>query len=399
MPYTEQTRTLPVRGTYDVVVAGGGIAGVAAAIAAARCGRSVCLIEKEYALGGLATLGLVVVYLPICDGRGRKVCGGLAEELLLLSAAENAGTIPSCWQRDADQAERRKHRYRVEYNPASLMLSLEKLIGEHSVKLFYDTRCCAVIRSEDDHSVSAVVVENKDGRGAVECRAIVDATGDADICALAGEPTVSLATNCAAGWYYSLVDSQPKLHKLSEPFDPAGATMLPGAGRGYAGDVADDVTAHVLASRQLIRDHQAQLRSERATDTIVPFLIPSFPGFRMTRRLCGAIEVDAVDRKEYPDNIGLIPDWRRDGPVYSIPLRAIRGVRNRNLLVAGRCVSAVGRGWDMTRAIPSCVVTGEAAGIAGAMIAAAGTAEALEAAELQTQLRGGGNRIFLSELE
>ena len=68
----EGQRELPVLGKYDVVVAGGGIAGVAAAVAAARNGASVCLLEKAFGLGGLATLGNVIVYLPICDGMGRQ---------------------------------------------------------------------------------------------------------------------------------------------------------------------------------------------------------------------------------------------------------------------------------------------------------------------------------------
>ena len=84
----EPERRVPVTGVYDVVVAGGGIAGVAAAVAAARAGASVCLLDKESALGGLATLGNVITWLPICDGRGRQVIGGLGEELLRLSVID-----------------------------------------------------------------------------------------------------------------------------------------------------------------------------------------------------------------------------------------------------------------------------------------------------------------------
>ena len=69
---TEEKRDIPVNGEYDTVVAGGGIAGVAAALAAARHGAKTLLIEKEYVLGGLATLGHVCVYLPIDDGNGKK---------------------------------------------------------------------------------------------------------------------------------------------------------------------------------------------------------------------------------------------------------------------------------------------------------------------------------------
>ncbi len=84
----EPARQLPISGSYDIAVIGGGIAGVSAAIAAARQGASVCLIEKENALGGLATLGNIVVYLPLCDGLGHKVSGGVSEELLKLSVRD-----------------------------------------------------------------------------------------------------------------------------------------------------------------------------------------------------------------------------------------------------------------------------------------------------------------------
>ena len=93
---------------YDVVVCGGGVAGVAAALAAARHGARTCLLEKEYALGGLATLGLIVVYLPLCDGEGVQMSGGLAEELLHTAlkygprraAGRLAGPPRHPWRRD-----------------------------------------------------------------------------------------------------------------------------------------------------------------------------------------------------------------------------------------------------------------------------------------------------------
>ena len=85
----EPERTLPVRyADYDVIVAGGGIAGIAAALAAARAGKRVLLLERMFALGGLATLGLVTIYLPLCDGKGHQLSFGLAEELLKLSIRE-----------------------------------------------------------------------------------------------------------------------------------------------------------------------------------------------------------------------------------------------------------------------------------------------------------------------
>ena len=90
----EPGRDVPVIGEYDVVVVGGGIAGAAAAVAAAREGASTCLIEKANGLGGLATLGLIEVYLPLCDGRGRQVIAGLAETFMLNSLKYGPGEVP-----------------------------------------------------------------------------------------------------------------------------------------------------------------------------------------------------------------------------------------------------------------------------------------------------------------
>ena len=76
--YLNEENLVPVAGKYDVIVFGGGVAGGGAALAAKRNGCSTLLIEKSIMLGGLATLGLIAVYLPLCDGKGRKMVGWIA---------------------------------------------------------------------------------------------------------------------------------------------------------------------------------------------------------------------------------------------------------------------------------------------------------------------------------
>lgn len=96
--WIRETLQTPVRGEYDVIVCGGGVAGVSAAMAARREGASVLLLEKAVNLGGLATVGLISWYEPICDGKGRRVMGGMPEELMELSMKYGFSTLPEGWK-------------------------------------------------------------------------------------------------------------------------------------------------------------------------------------------------------------------------------------------------------------------------------------------------------------
>jgi glycine/D-amino acid oxidase-like deaminating enzyme len=400
----ESPCALPVSGAYDVVVAGGGIAGVAAAVAAARNGMSVCLLEKTCALGGLATLGNVTIWLPMCDGRGRQVIGGLPEELIKLSVAElhrdNPSArfigIPPCWCRGGDTEERRNVRYQADFNPASYLLALEKLVVDAGVKLLYDTRVCAVTRGT--LRVSHLVVENKSGRSAIACRMVVDATGDADICFLAGEQTEALDTNVLAAWFYCLHENALTLNHLTNHYSPS-ATKDEAVGPFFRGDDAEQVTAQILGSRELIRKRLADIRTRHPDADIQIISLPTIACFRMTRRLVGCFSLGERHIHQWlEDSVGLTGDWRKAGPVYAIPWRSLHGILNRNLLVAGRCISVDATAWDVTRAIPTCALTGTATGTAAALAVEQFNADAhsIAVSELQRRL---ANQGFLLDPE
>ena len=372
----EPSRDIFVSGQYDVVVVGGGMAGVAAAVAAARNEARVCLIERYCGLGGLATLGNVTIWLPLCDGMGNQVIAGLGEELLKLSVAdlrqEYPGArftgLPVCWQPGGDREERPRTRYRVEFNPASYMLALEELVADAGVKLLYDTRLCSVRR--DGTRVSHVIVESKSGRSALACSSVVDTSGDADLCFAAGEETTSLDSNVLSGWFYTLMAGELELHQLSNRYCPeAGAENAQGP--FFRGDHVEEVTAHILQTRMLIRERLRELRATHPTHDVQLLMPPATACLRMTRRLVARFTLAAEHmHRWFDDAIGLTGDWRRRGPVYAIPFRCLRGVKTSNLLVAGRCISVDNSAWDALRAIPPCVVTGEAAGTAAALAAA-----------------------------
>lgn len=398
---SEPGRELPVHDGFDVVVAGGGIAGIAAAVAAVRNGVSVCILEKAFSLGGLATLGNVTHWLPLCDGRGRQLIAGLAEELLKLSVADldrdfqGAGyvRIPTCWQAGGDVDERRCTRYQARFNPVSYLLALERLVLESGVTLLYDTRVCDVVRK--GALLTHLVIENKSGRSAVRCRTVIDATGDADLCHLAGEVTESLDTNVLAGWSTFLTRNGIHLSPLSRAFS-SEATRESAKGPFFRGDDAREVTAQVVETRKLILDRLEELRSRESDRGLQVVSVPSIPCFRMTRRLVSSFSLGAAHVHQwFDDTIGLTGDWRKSGPVYALPWRTLLGTRTHNLLTAGRCISADTTVWDVTRAIPTCAITGTAAGTGAALAVRAhdGDAHALPIASIRKQMIAQGNLL------
>jgi hypothetical protein len=101
---------------------------------------------------------------------------------------------------------------------------------------------------------------------------------------------------------------------------------------------------------------------------LVPTTIGTTPQVRMTRRLSGKYTQDINEvGVSYPDTVGIYPNWRKHGPVYELPLSTLYGDEVENLLTAGRCISVTDAMWDITRVIPVCAVTGEAAGAAAAI--------------------------------
>ena len=202
----EERLITPVKYDCDVLVVGGGFGGIAAAMASAREGKKVMLADRGFMLGGLATAGLVTMYLPLCDGFGRQVSYGLADELLRLSVSEccNGKRGYANWILSDDKPKRGEGfpRFEVDFNPQIFAILAEQKLVSMGVKLLYGTVAVAVNKIGD--KISDVVFENKSGRFAVSVGSVVDATGDADIACFADAPTVNFGQgNVLAAWYYS----------------------------------------------------------------------------------------------------------------------------------------------------------------------------------------------------
>lgn len=359
---------------YDVVVCGGGIAGVAAALAASRTSKKVLLVEREYILGGLATLGLICVYLPLCDGNGYKMSGGLAEYLLKLSLKYGPGEIPEPWLNPNSTPEERiyPNRYRVTFNPASLALAMEEELLNNGVELLYGSHISGV--ELDNNMMKSIIIETKTGEEHIYGKTFIDATGDADICYFAGEKTVDDNNNRKAAWYFSYDNKSLELNVLADPLNKE----LPEGCRTYSGVDMKDITQICIDSRKVIINDY--LNKKKENKDIYPLIIPGFHNLRMTRRLDGDYFFTKNDDGiYYKDSIGMIGNWHRNRfDRYSLPVRIIETKNTNNLYVAGRCVPADSEGQDLTRVIPSCAVTGEAAGTMAAYQAINGEKPSIE---------------------
>lgn len=396
---TEPARVLPVIDECDVLVCGGGVAGIAAALAAARTGARTVLLEREFLLGGLATLGLVTIYLPLDDGCGHQVSFGIAEELLRRSIRSGIveDRYPAGWLDGTPNAD--GPRFEVQYNPNVFAVEVEKLLTDAGVKILYGTLAAETIVA--DGRITAVLIENKSGRSAIRVRSVVDATGDADICKLSGaDCAVTQAGNTLAAWYYRYTQQTGIRLKM------LGFAEIPDEIRTH-GPAADNLSRDRFTgldgaeiSGMVIQAHQAAMRDlmnvRQSDPTATPAVFPTIPQLRMTRRIVGCAAPDlGSDHRFVPTSIGMVGNWRRRGPAYELPLECLYGTRVRNLIAAGRCISCTEPMWDILRVIPVCAVTGQAAGTAAAM---SDDFAALDVGALQAQLRRDGVKLHFDEL-
>ena len=384
----EPERKTEILLSCDVLVAGAGIAGMAAAIAAARNGAEVVLLEREYGLGGMATLGLVTIYLPLCDGEGHQLVFGLGEELLKLSIEHGAeAAYPKAWLENGTLEERVKNRFITQFNPHLFALRIEKLMTELGITILYGSTAVGVVKDGD--RISAVLVENKSGRSAVRARSVIDCTGDADLCYLAGAPTVLYEKgNGLANWYYyfsegrislkmfGLADIAPSRKNVAPeeksavvPADTAMVESLD-AGLRFSGVDGLELSRVVLAGHKKM--YEDILTHKAESPDYVPTQTSFIPLVRMSRRLSGKYTMDASEEKTHMwDSIGMTGDWRKRGPAFELPFGTLYTEKVTNLLAAGRDISVTDTMWDITRVIPPCAVTGEAAGTAAALACAA----------------------------
>ena len=369
--YIQETIKTEVVKEYDVAVCGGGFAGISAALASARQGKRTVLFEKQFMLGGLGTLGIVTIYLPLCDGYGHQVSFGIAEELFHLSIKHGAeAKYPDNWLTENGSRGVNDKRFEVQYNPQLFAILAERLLLDAGVDILYGTYAVGVTLEND--KIRHIITENKSGRSAYRVQSVVDATGDCDIAKFAGAPTDTFKQgNILAAWYYSYGSKGYNLHILGSSDIPDEEKTKENQvkqliNKRFSGLGGEELSEQVcLSHRSTYNDF---LKKRQNDPEFLPVTMATIPQIRMTRKIVGEYVLSDKETHQYfEDSIGMVSNWKQRGPIYEVPFRTLYSAKVKNLICAGRCTSVNETLWDVMRVIPCCAVTGQAAGTAAAM--------------------------------
>jgi glycine/D-amino acid oxidase-like deaminating enzyme len=408
----EPGRQTPVVAETDVLVVGGGPAGQSAAVAAARAGAEVTLLERYGYLGGLASGGMVLVLDDLCAEREISV-GGQALEIIDRMRKLGACVAPpieDCFKNDAGVRDRwvrwgfeelyarRKPKpivYAASFDPEGWKQASQEMVLEAGVHLRLHSWFSRAL--VEDGVVRGVVAETKAGRQAVLGRVVIDATGDGDVYASAGAPAVHGSYIMTLVHRLADVDTDAALRFERE--DPVAAQQLDREVKHLLGGAWDMWwlftprpgvvwcnCPHIPGFDGLNPEHQThiEVESRRRFMRVLDFIRTNCPGFqrayildaapqvgvRQTRLLDGEYIVtkeDILERRTFPDVVAR-------GRDYYTPYRSLLPKHVDGLLVAGRCYAATSEAQRISREIPPVMVMGEAAGTAAALSLESGVA-------------------------
>ncbi|MCD6302498.1 MAG: FAD-dependent oxidoreductase, partial [Anaerolineae bacterium] len=407
------SRSLPIRHDVDVFVAGGGPAGVAAALAAARNGASVFAAEGTACFGGMGTSGLVPAFMQFADGE-HFLAGGIGREVYdRLWEAKGAGPDD---RYDSPMAL-------LSIRAEVLKRVYDDLMEASGARYALMTQMVDVIAS--DGTVDAVVCSGKSGLYAVRARIYVDATGDGDLAAWAGaayekgdaEGKMMAGTLCSlwAGvdWDAVRAANQRAGDELPRAFEDGifsiqdrhlpgmwrvGQTLAGGnIGHTFGVDGTDErsLTEALVYGRKLLTEYERFYRRYLAGYARMELAATgALLGIRETRRIVGdyqlnlndfqarAVFADEIGRYAYPVDIHASDPSAEThakfmeafqslrlnpGESYGIPYRTLTPKGLSNVLVAGRCISTDRAVQGSVRVMPGCYITGQAAGVAAAL--------------------------------
>lgn len=359
------SKKLPASGSYDVIVCGGGVSGVSAAISCAERGKSTLLIEKSTILGGLATLGLINLFVPMCNGRGKQIIFGRCEKWVRESAKYGYDTIPDDWQKGEPKVPT-DMRYLSWFSPYIFAEQMTEDVVNAGIDLKFD--CNAVEPVMDGNVCYGVITFSKSGLEYYTCKMLIDATGDLDVMRRAGVPCkagknfatymgkqITLDTCKEAveknNIYYAIKHVSGYSASLYGTNQPEGVPL-------WSGLTCDEVSDYIITNQLKMLDN---IKTDGRLSREVTAL-PLMPQFRTSCRLIGDYTFTEKDvYRHFDDSVCAINDFDHRDYLYEVPLRTLCRNDYPNMITAGRSASAEGYGWDVIRVIPPAILTGQAA--------------------------------------
>lgn len=409
-PIIRPAKLLPVAFDVDVVVVGGGSAGVAAAVASAREGASTLLIERQAFLGGVmtvATLGGICGLYSLVDGEPVQMVHGFAEEVRERLERRGGTRGPLPWLKTAS----------MPYDLFCMKMVLDDLARQKGLRVLLQSQVTDVLKDGD--CIETLFVRSRFSEFAVKGRVVIDASGDAEVCALAGAPSTYdpaqlqfPSTTFRMGSVDTARASKLSRDDLRDALERAVASGLdlPRTTGGVYSlrdgivhlnitrvTAADGSSPNVLDPIELTEaefsGRQQALRYLEAFRAFVPGYENAYVldvgtelGLRETRRVIGDYIMttdDVIGEKKFADGIAKncwpIEDhgadratrwvWLSPGGYNHIPFRSLLPRLLSNVLVAGRCLSSSHEAQAALRVTANCFSMGQAAGIAGARAA------------------------------
>jgi hypothetical protein len=375
---------IPVTREVDVVIVGGGPAGLAAAIAAARNGVKTALVEQFGYLGGTATASLMACingFRNQVEPDGTQTVRGIAEEIILqLKALNGLGNSP--YQQKAYPTLPGQLTYSYAIDTEKFKYVTLKLCVEAGVDLLLHSYFCQPVLDGD--AVQGVIIENKSGRQAVLAKVVVDASGDADVAARAGAPfwqtlgSESPRLNDGLMYRIAFGAARPE-GGFACDFGSNAVVWGPGS-RPIDGTDADQLsTAEVQARLRIYEDFARKQAEHPQLADAVLLETPPLLGVRQTRFVEGEYKLtaeDAIQGRRFEDVVAISScpiiayyGYRRylEHEGYDIPYRCLVPQKIDNLLVAGRCISSEQQPYESHRAMAPVMAIGQAAGTAAAL--------------------------------
>ena len=390
----EPAKEIPVFHQTDVVVVGGGPAGFAAAVAAAKTGAKVALVERYGSLGGLFTNGMVLIMLATSrcrDGKWDLVTRGVCEEFML-----RVGKFGTDFSSQPTNTCPKSH-WLPTVDPECAKVLMDDMIAERkNVEMFFHSWGVDVI--QDGDKVLGVVFESKEGRQAILAKQVVDCTGDADMLFRAGGTYKQITSSITTVFRWGNMDTinPPKGAKAN--FRRRGNEGNPDACWGGCNMNTGNALSVRELSRVEISERKAnwekvmKMRATPGWEKVYTTHSASQIGIRGTRLIDAEFVMGRAEIKAGYDTSDTIGWCGHDCSHAAFPVvyRQLLPKRVENLLCAGRCL---GRGdtIDTFRLICPCFVTGEAAGTAAALAALKGvTPRALDRTLLRKTLAANG---------